>query len=152
MAASMTARRSTPVIPDHTLRLNAHRQWPPVFDVHGDDRRLVQDDAPATHIHQGVGSAEIDGHVTAEEGKPVIGHALRFASQPAPGHVAEGRRGSSIEAGFGTSLPVVTEVHMADHRGTPRRQLNSDPEIVRACEPETASNPSTWTFTPADPG
>ena len=33
---------------------------------------------------------------------------------------------------------------MADHHGTPRRQLNSDPE--------TASNPTTWTFTPADPG
>ena len=38
-----------------------------VLDVDGDDGRLVEHDAAATHVHQGVGRAEVDGHVPAEK-------------------------------------------------------------------------------------
>ena len=59
---------------DHPLGLGPDGQRAAVLDVDGDDGGLVEDDAAAAHVHQGVGGAEVDGHVTAEQGKAIVGH------------------------------------------------------------------------------
>ena len=38
-----------------------------VLDVDGDDGGLVQHDAATTDVHERVGGAEVDGHVTAKQ-------------------------------------------------------------------------------------
>src|SRR5664280_537530 len=47
---------------------------PAILDVDGHHRGLVQDDAPAADVDQGVGGTEIDRHVTAEKRKTVVAH------------------------------------------------------------------------------
>ena len=51
--------------PDHLPRLAAGRQHFAGLAVEGDDRRLVQHDAAALHVHQRVGCAEIDCEVAS---------------------------------------------------------------------------------------
>jgi hypothetical protein len=57
---------------DHALRLGADRQGAAVLHVDGDHRRLVQDDAAAADVDKGVGRAQVDRHVTAEQVKAII--------------------------------------------------------------------------------
>src|SRR5204862_232960 len=52
------------------------REMTAVLGVDGDDGRFVQDDAPPPDVHEGVGRAEIDRHVPAEQGgEEAVGHA-----------------------------------------------------------------------------
>ena len=51
---------------DHLPGLVAGRQHLAALAVQGDDRRLVQHDAPALGVHQGVGRAEVDGQVASQ--------------------------------------------------------------------------------------
>ena len=51
---------------DHLPGLVAHGQHLAALAVEGDDRRLVQHDAPALGVHQGVGGAEVDGQVASQ--------------------------------------------------------------------------------------
>jgi hypothetical protein len=63
--------------PDHALGFDADRDGFAVADVDGDHGGLVQDDAPAAHVDDGVGRAEVDGHVpTRQGGEEVVGHVL----------------------------------------------------------------------------
>ena len=52
---------------DHALRLGADRERTTVLGVDRDDRRLVEHDAAPAHVHEGVGRAEVDGHVAADD-------------------------------------------------------------------------------------
>ena len=52
---------------DHPLRLGADRQDLLGLAVDGDDRGLVDDDAPALDHHERVGGAEVDAHVVGEQ-------------------------------------------------------------------------------------
>ena len=54
--------------PDHSLGLRAHREDSAGVVVDRDNRGLVQHDATTTHVNERVGSAEVDGHVAADEG------------------------------------------------------------------------------------
>ncbi len=51
---------------DHLPRFVAHGQHVLGPGVEGDDRRLVEDDAPAARVDEGVGGAEIDGQVSSQ--------------------------------------------------------------------------------------
>ena len=77
--------------PDHLLGFDADRERAAVADVDRDHRRLVEHDTAAAHVHERVGSAQIDRHVAAEESgvegfahvrdslPPTRGHARRLA-------------------------------------------------------------------------
>ena len=52
---------------DHALGLVPDREHLAGGGVHGDDGRLVEDDALAADIDQRVGGAEVNGHVSADE-------------------------------------------------------------------------------------
>jgi hypothetical protein len=52
---------------DHLLGFGPDRQDAAGRLVDGDDRGLVEDDAAPAHIDEGVGRAEIDGHIAADE-------------------------------------------------------------------------------------
>src|SRR5690606_8712239 len=54
---------------DHALGLDTHGHDLLGGGVDGHDRRLVEHDAAAADIHQCVGGAEVDRHVTAEKGE-----------------------------------------------------------------------------------
>ena len=57
------ARRAS----DHALGLGAHRKDGSGKGVDRDDARLVEHDAAATHVHERVRGAEVDGHVATKE-------------------------------------------------------------------------------------
>ena len=57
------ARRSA----EHALRLDPDRVHLARTLVDGDHGRLGEHDAATPHVHERVGSAEVDGHVTAAE-------------------------------------------------------------------------------------
>ena len=59
--------------PDHALGLVADSEDLAVLLVHGHDGRLVDLDAAAAHVDEGVGGAEVDGHVPADE---TVRHAV----------------------------------------------------------------------------
>ena len=59
----------------HPLRLEADRDGAAVVDVDRDDRGLVEHDALAADVDQGVGGAEVDGEVAAEAERVVASHA-----------------------------------------------------------------------------
>jgi hypothetical protein len=62
--------------PDHPLRFGADREQASVLGVDGNDGWLVEDDATAAHVDDGVGRAEVNGHVTAHERREdSVGHA-----------------------------------------------------------------------------
>ncbi len=61
---------------DHPLRLCTDCERPAVFDVHGHDGRLVQDDPASTHVDEGVRGAEVDGHIATEQEEAVVPHGL----------------------------------------------------------------------------
>ena len=77
--------------PDHLLRFDADRERTTVAHVDRDHRRLVEHDAAPAHVHERVGSAEVDRHVAAEQSgvegfahvrdslPPTRGHARRLA-------------------------------------------------------------------------
>ena len=52
---------------DHLLGLGAHGEDAAGVLVDRDDRRLVEHDAAPADVDQGVGGAEVDGHVAADE-------------------------------------------------------------------------------------
>ena len=82
---------------EHPLRLDADREHPPVLRVHRDDRRLVEHDAAAAHVHERVGGPEVDGHVTANDrGKPGLRH--RDALQTVLGCGAQASRARSAQS------------------------------------------------------
>jgi hypothetical protein len=53
--------------PEHPLRLDPDRVDVTGALVDRDDRRLREDDAPAAHVDERVGGAEVHGHVAAAE-------------------------------------------------------------------------------------
>ena len=57
---------------DHPLRLRSDCERPSVLDVHRHDGRLVQDDPSSSHVDEGVGGAEVDGHVATEQEEAVV--------------------------------------------------------------------------------
>ena len=59
----------------HPLGLEPDGDRAAVVDVDGDDRRLVEDDALAADVDQGVGGAEVDGEVATEAERVVASHA-----------------------------------------------------------------------------
>ena len=54
--------------PDHLPGLVAHGQHVVGLDVEGDHGRLVEDDAPALGVDEGVGRAQVDGEVPSQSG------------------------------------------------------------------------------------
>ena len=64
--------------PDHALGLGADRDDGVGRGVDGDDGRLVEQDAASAGVDQGVGRAEVDRQVTAEQ----VAAALRHQRQP----------------------------------------------------------------------
>src|SRR4029453_5388944 len=66
---------------DHRLGLGADGQDGVVLVVDGDHRGLVEHDPAAADVDQGVGGAEVDGHVAAEEAEGVL------QARPAPSSV-----------------------------------------------------------------
>src|SRR3954452_16535842 len=79
--------------PDHALGFGANGEQTPVPGVDGDDGWLVEHDATATHVHDGVRRAEVDGHVTTHEGREDgVGHAGSLRALPADEDANGGRR------------------------------------------------------------
>src|SRR3546814_10302526 len=81
MITSFPARRASELA-QHLLGLLAHRQ-----DLllaarvdEGDDRRLVEHDAPAFDIDQRVGGAEVDGHVGGKHAAQIGKHMRQTPS------------------------------------------------------------------------
>ena len=75
---------------DHPLGLGAHRQQGAGQDVDGDHRRLVQHDALAPDVDEGVGGAQVDGDIASPEDRaassPVsCGHRLSLVFPGRPG-------------------------------------------------------------------
>ena len=52
--------------PDHAFCFSAYGYGPSVFDVDGDYRWLIKNDAFAANVNKGVGGAEIDSHVAPD--------------------------------------------------------------------------------------
>ncbi len=59
---------------DHPLGLDADGERMAVLDVDGDDGRFVEHDPAAADVHERVRRAEVDGHVTTDEGEPALSH------------------------------------------------------------------------------
>ena len=62
---------------DHLLGLGPHRQDATRILIDGDDGRLVENDPAAANIDEGVGRAEIDGHIATDER-----HRVRHSPSP----------------------------------------------------------------------
>ena len=88
---------------DHPLGLDADRERVAVLDVDGHDRRLVEHDPAAADVHEGVRGAEVDGHVTADEGEP----ALRHTSAPGLGGL--------VAPGYGMRAQVTRAARALEH-------------------------------------
>jgi len=71
---------------DHPLGLDADGDDLPGIGIERDDRRFVEHDAAAPDVHQGVGCAEVDCHVTAQKRHRVAHRELRPSSQIEPGN------------------------------------------------------------------
>ena len=71
--------------PDHLLGLGADGQRPATVDVDRHDRRLVEHDALAAHVDEGVGGPEVDGHVSAHERSQPVSHCNRPIGVPSRG-------------------------------------------------------------------
>ncbi len=95
--------------PDHALGLEADRHGAPVADVDRDDRRLVEHDAVTAHVHEGVGSAEVDGHVAAQRQRVVRRHG-------APHGRARGHDGRSLPGRSG-ERPAASRRAVSPARG-----------------------------------
>ena len=61
---------------DHPFGLDPDGDDLAVVGVERHHARLVQDDPPAAHVHQGVGGTEVDRHVAAKE-RQRIAHRVR---------------------------------------------------------------------------
>src|SRR6185437_9142275 len=56
---------------DHSLSFKADRDNLAGISVKRDYRGFIEDDPAASYVHERVGSAEVDGHVTAKKGQRV---------------------------------------------------------------------------------